>query len=506
MSFNLINEASLYLREYNDTLINWHTWTEETLQRAKDTKKPIFLSIGYSGSALCKRMKKDSFNDRGVSKLLNENFISIKVDKDERADIDKYYKQIYKLMNGQNCSSPLSIFMSENLEPFYSVAYIPTHQKGNILGFQELLKVIIDKYKNDKSTMVEKGQEVLSHLSQKSIKIEATKLNKNIVNIVDKHFNELFDKKNGGFGNMPKFLQTSTLDLMFTQYNLTKNREILEKALFTLKQMTQREIYDSKIGGFYRYANEKDWSRPRLEKISLDNANISSIYIEAYKITKDDFYKDIAFKTVDFILNDMSKDYLFYSNLLENQDGSIFIDNKIITSTNAMMIDTLFNASTIDHKYYDIAVKSIDKILEKYYIDGELYHTENIKAFLEDYAYLGVALLNAYNITDNREYLILSQTILNKAIDKFYDYGKWKFSKSDITVYDDIYDLSYPSAISTILYLIETISPLVEGEYSEFLFKTLEINSYNLMRQPLSSPKMTKVLLLYLENDIISKK
>jgi len=506
LSFNLINEVSLYLQEYNNTLVDWHTWNKETLKKAKREKKPIFLSIGYSGSALCKRMKEDSFKNKEIASLLNKNFISIKVDKDERVDIDKYYKQVYKVMNGQNCSSPISIFMSENLEPFYSVAYIPSSTKANVLGFKELLEVIIDKYKNDKETMVEKGREVLSFINPKNRKVEATKLNKNIINIIKQHINELFDKKNGGFGDMPKFLQISIIDLIFEYFRLTKDKDILEKALFTLKEMAKRDIFDSKRGGFYRYANSKDWSNPRREKIGYDNANIASIYIKAYKITKDNFYKNIAFKTIDFIINNMSKDNLFYSNLLENSDGSIFTDTKITTSINAMVIDTLFNASTIENKYYNIAIKSIDKLLEKYYINGELYHTENIKAFLDDYAYLGVALLKAYKVTNNREYLIISQTLLNKAIEKFYEYGRWKFSKSDIIVYDDIYDLTYPSAISTVLYLIEKISPLVEGEYSEFLFKTLEINSYNLMRQPLSYPKMTKVLLLYLENDIISEK
>jgi uncharacterized protein YyaL (SSP411 family) len=503
LSSNLIDEVSLYLQEYNDTLVNWHRWNKKALTIARNEKKPIFLSIGYSGSLLCKRMKNDSFNDKEIAKILNENFISIKVDKDERVDIDKYYKQVYRLMNGQNGSSPLSIFMSENLEPFYSVAYIPKNTMGNLIGFKELLEIIIDKYKNDKLTLIKKGKEILSHLNYKNNKIEATKFNKNIIDTLDKHFNELFDNQYGGFGNMPKFLNISLIDLMFEYYRVSGNRDILEKALFTLRKIAKGEIYDSNRGGFYRYANEKNWNRPRLEKIGLDNGNIAYLYIKAYKITKDSFFQQIAFKTIDFMLKEMSKDSLFFSNLVENQDGSIFKDTKVITSSNAMIIDTIFSASTIDNSYLSTAIKHIDRVLDEYYINGELYHTKNIKAFLEDYAYLGVALLKAYKITDNQEYLIISQTLLNRAIERFYEYGRWRFSISDIEVYDDIYDLSYPSSISTILYLIEKISPLIEGDYRDILFKTLEMHSYNLMRQPLSSPKMTKVLLLYLEHGII---
>ena len=199
----------------------------------------------------------------------------------------------------------------------------------------------------------------------------------------------------------------------------------------------------------------------------------------------------------------MSTNHLFCAYSLQKEDSSIFIDDKIIVSWNAMMIDLLFKASTIDKKYLDIAISRLDELLEKFYINGELYHTKDSRAFLEDYAYLGVTLFFGYEVTKNEEYLILSQTLLNKAIEQFYEYGRWKFSNNISPLSDDIYDSTYPSAMSTITYLMQKLSPLVEADYSEFIFKTLEINSYNLMRQPLSSPKMTKVLLLYLKNDII---
>ncbi len=503
---NLKNQVSLYLKEYSNTLVNWFPWEEESFKKARDEKKPIFLSIGYSGSALCKKMKEESFNNKIIADLLNKNFISIKVDRDERVDIDKFYKKVYRLMNGQNCSSPISIFMSEDLEPFYTVSYIPIYPRGNILGFQELLEVITDKYNIDRDTLKEKAKEVLSYIEPKDKKIEATRLNSSILKTISLHLDELFDKENGGFGDAPKFLQTSIFDLILEYYKITNQNNILNKLTFTLNSMANREIFDKKKGGFYRYANEKDWSNPRLEKMSYENANITSIYIETYKITNNILYRDIAIKNIDFILKYFYKESIFGSNLVENRDGSIFIDSKVVTSFNAMVIDMLFLASTIDKKYLDIAVDSLDTLIEKYYINGELYHTYNIEGFLEDYAYLGLALLRGYEMTSNQEYLILSQSILNSAIDKFYNYGRWKFSNSDIDVYDDIYDIDYPSATSKILYLIEKISPLVEGDYSHILFKTLEFNSYNLMRQPLSYPEMSRVLLLYLKDDIIAKK
>jgi uncharacterized protein YyaL (SSP411 family) len=505
---NIKNKTSLYLDMQKNSLVKWNSWTQETLLRAKREKKPIFLSIGYSTSYFCELMREESFNDNKIATLLNEKFISIKIDKDQMSDIESYFKQVYKLMNGQHCSSPISVFMTEDLEPFYTAGYIAPYPKGNVLGFYELLNVVLEKYKNDKETLKAKAQEVLSFLNPTNNKIQATKLHKDILNVIIKHYIETFDTINGGFGSEPKFLNSSLLDLLIDVYLLSEKRELLEMLETTLKNMANQEIFDSNEGGLFIYARNKDYSSVRREKLTYDNANIALVYLRAYEIVKNDLYRDVAFKTIDFLLEKMmSDDFLFYSNYLFKKDNSILIDKNIITSWNAMVIDTLFLASKIDSKYTKSAINSLEKLLEKRFINGTLYHTDLIEAFLEDYAYLGVALLSGYKITQNEEYLILSQTLLNRAIEKFYKYGKWKFSNNDFfDIYADIYDLTYPSSVATILYLIEKISPLVEGDYSEILFRSLEFNSYNLMRQPLSFPKMTKILLLYLKDDIIFKK
>ena len=507
MSSHLNDENSLYLKEYSKTLVKWYPWGEEALKKAKNEKKAIFLSIGYSTSQWCKMMLEESFENETIAELINDNFIAIKVDKNERTDIDKYYKNVYRLMNGQGCDSPISIFLTEDLEPFYTATYIAPYPKGNVLGFEELLNVVIDKYTNDKETMIQKGKEVIEYLNPNNTKIEATRLHKTIINTIKLHTKELIDKENGGFGEYTKFPHTSTLELLLETYILTNDRELLSYISSTLTKMADGEIHDRENGGFYRYSSQKDWSQPRLEKMTYDNALISSIYLDVYNVTKDNFYKKTAFKTIDFMLEKMSKDSLFFANSLTEKDGSIFIDTKIITSWNAMMINTLFKASKIDDKYREYAVDGIETLLEKLYINGELYHTLDVKAFLEDYAYLGETLLSAYNITKNQEYLIIAQTLINKAIEKFYQYGRWRFSDNQFThLYDDIHDTNYPSAMATMIELIYHIEPLIEGEYDNFLFKTLEFNSYNIMRQPLSSPKISKVVLLYLKNDIIPSK
>ena len=498
----LKTEHSSYLKEYINSEINWYPWGKEAFEKAKREKKAIFLSIGYSGSQWCEMMKSESFNQPSIIKLLNQNFINIKVDKDERTDIDKYYKNVYKLMNGQGCGSPISIFMTENREPFYTAAYIAPLPQGNVLGFEELVITVVEKYRNDKVTMVQKGKEILRYIHPNEEKIEATRLNIDILNTIKLQTLEVLDKKDGGFGQAPKFPHTSTLNLILDAYEMTKDKELLQAVLLTLKKMEVGNFHDKTDGGFYRYSNDKAWNIPRFEKTAYDNAHLSAIYLRAYQITGDNFYKITAFKTIDFMLNKMSTDRLFYANSVTKNDGFDFTDKKIITSWNAMMIDTLFKASLIDKKYYERAVHTLETLLEQRFINGQLFHTQNIKAFLEDYAYLGTALLSAYRVTEQEEYLILAETLSNRAIEQFYQYGKWKFSNHGLTLYDDMYDVLYPSAMSTMVALLHDISFLIESDYNQLVFKTLEMNSYELMRHPLSSPKMAQVLVRHLKKMI----
>jgi uncharacterized protein YyaL (SSP411 family) len=498
----LNNETSLYLTEYFNTLINWYPWSEEALQKAKTEKKPIFLSIGYSGSEKCTVMKEESFITLKVAQLLNENFISIKVDKDERTDIDKYYKQVYKLMNGQNCSSPVSVFLTEELEPFYSASYIGITPQGNVLDFETLLHTVYTKYKDDKETMVTKGREVLEYINPNNKIVEATRIQIDITKTITSHALNLYDESHGGFGNAPKFLHISTLDLLLDTYEITQNRELLSMVSSTLEIMAKGEIYDHEDGGFFRYASNRDWRLPRREKLSYDNANIASLYLRIYKITNNEFYKKIAFETLDFVIDKMSGNSVFYTNAIKHPDSSYFIDKKVTTSFSAMVIDALFLASIYDKRYRIIAIDTLDSLLEKNYKNQTLKHTNSINAFLEDYAYLGTALLTAHNSTQNSKYIILAEGILNQAIEKFYERGRWKFANSDILVYDDIYDLLYPSAMATLLLMAQRVSFIIDNDYTQIIFKSLEMHSYSLMRQPLSSPKMSKVLLKHLKKMI----
>ncbi|MCO4846266.1 MAG: thioredoxin domain-containing protein, partial [Sulfurovum sp.] len=188
-----------------------------------------------------------------------------------------------------------------------------------------------------------------------------------------------------------------------------------------------------------------------------------------------------------------------------------FIDKKVLVSWNAMMITSLFKASRIDKQYLNPAIKSLASLLESMYINSELFHSTligkkpKIKAFLEDYAYLGETLIEAYKSTLDESYLMTATKLTNAAIEKYFDKGKWKFSRGEFETNADIYDSSYPSSVSTMLWVLYSISSLVDTVYKKFVFKTLEIYSYDVMRQPISTPRMTKMVIRYLKDDVIIK-
>lgn len=587
MSNRLKNEHSPYLQQHADNPVDWYPWGEEAFEKARKENKAIFLSIGYSSCHWCHVMEHESFEDEDTAKILNKNFIAIKVDREERPDIDKHFQEVYQLMNQRPGGWPTSIFLTQEQKPFYSATYIPDEPRYGMMSFDSLLEVIADKYTKEKDLLTEKADEILRFLNPKEDKIQATKLDLTIIERVSDQAKQLFDNQNGGFNKAPKFPQASTLDLLLDVYRLTGDKETLNMALLSLSSMAKGGLRDLVEGGFCRYATDNEWLVPHFEKMTYDNALLSEVYLKAYHVSGNDFYKSVAFETLDFMLENMSEDHLFYSasdadtegeegkyfvytyekalksfekagipskehtalakalyitkegnfegkNIIRVDDPASdkipyyseaiealkkrrekrvhpFIDKKVLVSWNAMMIKSLFKASRVDKKYLKPAVKSLDALLQSMYINSELYHstligkTPKIKAFLEDYAYLSELLIEAYESTLNEVYLITATKLTNAAIEKYFVQGKWKFSRGEFETNADIYDSSYPSSVATMLSVLYSISSLVDGVYKKFVFKTLEIYSYDVMRQPISTPRMTRMVIRYLKDDVIIK-
>lgn len=587
MANHLKNEHSPYLQRHADNPVDWYPWGEEAFARARKENKAIFLSIGYSSCHWCHVMEHESFENEATAKILNEHFIAIKVDREERPDIDKHFQKVYQLMNQRPGGWPTSIFLTQDQKPFYSATYIPDEPRYGMMSFSSLLEVIADKYKKDKNLLSEKAEEILRFLNPKEDKIQATKLDLSIISRVSDQAKQLFDNEHGGFNKAPKFPQASILDLLLDVYRITKEEETLNMVLHSLTRMAKGGLRDLVEGGFCRYSTDNEWLVPHFEKMTYDNALLCEVYLKAYRVSGNDFYKTVAFETIDFMINNMSEDALFYSasdadtegeegkyfvytyekalksfekagipskehaalakalhiteegnfegkNIIRVDDpaqinipyynealGALkkrrekrtypFIDKKVLVSWNAMMVKSLFKASRTENAYLKPAIKSLDALLKSMYINSELFHSTllgkkpKIKAFLEDYAYLADTLIEAYESTLDETYLITATKLANAAIEKYYVQGKWKFSRGEFETDADIYDSSYPSSVSTMLSVLYSISSLVDGVYKKFVFKTLEIYSHDVMRQPISTPRMSRMVIRYLKDDIVIK-
>jgi len=479
-----------------NNLLKWYSWDKTALEKAKYENRAIFLFITDPSSQWVQKMEENSFNDPIIIELLNERFISIKVNKNEHPDMERYYQRVYKLMNREITGSPLSLFLTANLEPFYAGGYLPHKDINDQLKLESLLRVISKKYITDYTTLESKGQEVLSFIDPQEQSIEATKLNLTIMDTIQKHTESLLDREFGGFTKAPKFPNASTLELLLDVYELRGEPSILEAVTLTLDNMMSSNFHDKKYGGFYHYAKDVAWQEPYEVKTTYDNAQLSKLYLRAYQTTQNEAYREVAFETLDFMLASRKDSKLF---ALENE--------AIITSWNALMVQALFLASKSEEKYRVDALETLEALLSELYVSGTLYHTKKpneqatTKAFLEDYANLGETLIEAYQNSLDESFLIMAIQFANLLIEQYYEQARWVYSTGEFKLRETIYDSNIPSALSSALSLLLSVSSLVDNNYKKFVFKTLELHSYNLMRQPLSSPKLTQMVLRYLKSE-----
>jgi len=312
----LKTEKSEYLLQHSNNPVDWFPWCDEAFEKAKEEDKPIFLSIGYSSCHWCHVMEKESFENKETAKLLNENFISIKVDREERPDIDSLYMYSVQMING-NGGWPASIFMDYEGKPFFAGTYFPPKEHHNIPAFNTILVKIIDLYKNHRKSIDENINLVFENLNghfshdKNIVKIN----NSNLYSLIEAQIKQSFDFDNGGFGDFPKFPETSklfALMLLEKKYNNQYGNKLLST---TLKSMINGGIFDQLGGGFSRYSTDKKWIVPHFEKMLYDNGLLLSTISKACKLNHQQLYIDTIEKLIDFLINEMksSKD-LFYSS------------------------------------------------------------------------------------------------------------------------------------------------------------------------------------------------
>ncbi len=316
MSNRLANEDSPYLQQHKNNPVDWWPWCDEAFLRAKEENKAIFISIGYSSCHWCHVMQKTVFEDKECAEILNKNFISIKVDREERPDIDKYYQEVHQLLNRRAGGWPTSIFSTPENKPIFAGTYIPPESnEGTIegMGFKELSRLIASKVQANDEQLFKNADEVEEFMKHVKHPKEATVLKEDFTKNFMLQAKNNFDTKNGGFSLKPKFPHASALHALLTIDRLYTDKSAQAMIETTLKNMKKGGMYDLVDGGFCRYSTDESWHIPHFEKMLYDNALLSSVYIDAYLKYDDASYLATAKKCVDFWYNFMSEDELFYS-------------------------------------------------------------------------------------------------------------------------------------------------------------------------------------------------
>ncbi|HEY0386011.1 MAG TPA: thioredoxin domain-containing protein [Pyrinomonadaceae bacterium] len=325
----LSKETSPYLLQHAHNPVDWYPWGEEALERARSENRPILLSIGYSACHWCHVMEHESFENEEIARLMNENFVNIKVDREERPDLDQIYMNAVQMMMGHG-GWPMTVFLTPEGVPFYGGTYFPPVDRYNMPGFPRVLLGVAEAYRSKPDEVTQTAQAMLGELRRTGQLQESNEgLSVDLLEAAARRMRDNYDATHGGFGGAPKFPAAMNLDFLLRVYHRTGQQDALEMVEHTCRRMAEGGLYDQLGGGFHRYSTDARWLVPHFEKMLYDNALLSRLYLHVFQVTKDDFYRRICVETLDYVMREMTDERGgFYSTQdadSEGHEGKFFV-------------------------------------------------------------------------------------------------------------------------------------------------------------------------------------